>query len=164
MRVIELNGVVSTPSLNGELNRISLNADMSATGGGGVTNYEVLTNKPKINGVTLMGNKTSSDLRIVSEGTTSYWAQNASYVPQKGEIVVYSDYETESGVSIAGIKVGDGSAYVVDLPFTDSKLKNRFEDHINDMVRHITSTERTAWNDKINVTLTDENLILTQGD
>lgn len=32
--------------------------------GGGSTNYEVLTNKPQINGVTLSGNKTSADLGI----------------------------------------------------------------------------------------------------
>ena len=32
--------------------------------GGGSTNYEVLTNKPQINGVTLAGNKTSADLGI----------------------------------------------------------------------------------------------------
>lgn len=32
--------------------------------GGGTTNYEVLINKPQINGVTLSGNKTSADLGI----------------------------------------------------------------------------------------------------
>ena len=35
-------------------------------GGSGTTNYNVLTNKPSINGVTLSGNKTSEDLNIVS--------------------------------------------------------------------------------------------------
>lgn len=41
-------------------------------GGGsstGTTNYNDLTNKPKINGVELSGNKTSSDLKISSETT-----------------------------------------------------------------------------------------------
>lgn len=33
-------------------------------GGGGSTDYETLSNKPKINGVTLIGNKTSEDLHI----------------------------------------------------------------------------------------------------
>ena len=35
----------------------------------GTTNYNDLTNKPKINGVELSGNKTSSDLKISSETT-----------------------------------------------------------------------------------------------
>lgn len=33
-------------------------------GGGGTTNYNQLTNKPSINGVTLQGNKTTSDLNL----------------------------------------------------------------------------------------------------
>lgn len=33
-------------------------------GDGGTTDYEELDNKPKINGVTLTGNKTSEDLHI----------------------------------------------------------------------------------------------------
>lgn len=38
-------------------------------GGGGTTNYNQLTNKPSINGVTLQGNKTTADLSIpVVEG------------------------------------------------------------------------------------------------
>lgn len=37
--------------------------------GGGTTNYNDLTNKPSINGVTLEGNKTSADLNIQSQTT-----------------------------------------------------------------------------------------------
>lgn len=38
-------------------------------GAGGTSDYNDLTNKPKINGVELSGNKTSSDLKISSETT-----------------------------------------------------------------------------------------------
>ena len=38
-------------------------------GSGGTTNYNDLTNKPQINGVTLSGNKTSADLGISAETT-----------------------------------------------------------------------------------------------
>lgn len=34
---------------------------------GGTNNYEYLTNQPKINDVTLIGNKTSSDLKLQHE-------------------------------------------------------------------------------------------------
>lgn len=38
----------------------------SAGGGGGVTDYSALTNKPSINSVTLNGNKTASDLGMIA--------------------------------------------------------------------------------------------------
>ena len=41
-------------------------ANSSGGGGGGTSDYSQLTNKPSINGVTLSGNKSSSDLHITS--------------------------------------------------------------------------------------------------
>lgn len=38
----------------------------SSGGGGGTTNYDDLTNKPKVNGIILSGNKTSADLGITT--------------------------------------------------------------------------------------------------
>ena len=43
--------------------------DGTGGGSGGTTNYNDLTNKPSINGVTLEGNKTSADLNIQSQTT-----------------------------------------------------------------------------------------------
>ena len=40
-------------------------------GGGGTTNYNLLTNKPSINGHELMGDKTSEDLEIDQPLTTA---------------------------------------------------------------------------------------------
>ena len=39
----------------------------SESGGGGISNYDDLENKPKINGVELLGDKTNSDLKIPME-------------------------------------------------------------------------------------------------
>lgn len=59
------------PSYEGKGGKyLKVKADESGTewaeggGGGGTTNYNSLTNKPQINGVELVGNKTSSDLNI----------------------------------------------------------------------------------------------------
>lgn len=41
-------------------------------GGGGTSNYNDLSNKPSINGVTLTGNKTSEDLNIGGGGGFSF--------------------------------------------------------------------------------------------
>ena len=44
----------------------SFSLSKNGGGAGGTTNYEDLTNKPKVNGVTLSGNKTSADLGITT--------------------------------------------------------------------------------------------------
>lgn len=41
-------------------------------GGGGTANYNVLDNKPQINGVTLQGNKTTQELGITASGAEVY--------------------------------------------------------------------------------------------
>lgn len=41
-------------------------------GSGGTKDYEALSNKPSINGVTLSGNKTSSDLNITASHTLTH--------------------------------------------------------------------------------------------
>lgn len=74
---------VDTPE-NGEV--LKYDADQgkwvngTASGGGGTTDYTDLTNKPKINNVTLSGNKTASDLGItemeLGETSTTAYAGN----------------------------------------------------------------------------------------
>jgi hypothetical protein len=54
----------------GEILQIRLLKELGTSGGtGGTTDYNYLDNKPSINGVTLIGNKTTEDLGIVSEET-----------------------------------------------------------------------------------------------
>ena len=53
-----------TGSTNWQVYRLS----EGGGGGGGTSNYNDLTNKPSINGVTLSGNKTTSDLGITASG------------------------------------------------------------------------------------------------
>ena len=77
--------------------------------------------------------------------TTEYWDSHRGYISKKGYIYIYSDYLLYDNKTIAGIKVGDGSTYLIDLPFLD-KL---YYDHIGDMVSHITQAEREFWNNKV---------------
>lgn len=78
--------------------------------------------------------------------TTTGWDSQITLVSQTNTIYVYTDHDTDSdGNNVAGIKVGDGNAYVVDLPFTDAIAM----EHIADNTRHITSSERDFWNNKV---------------
>ena len=54
---------------NGTIKKGSLVKNTGGSGGGGSSSYADLSNKPSINSVTLSGNKTSSDLNLVSAPT-----------------------------------------------------------------------------------------------
>ena len=119
----------------------------------GSQNYNLLFNKPSINGVTLIGDKSSVELGVPSLkiDTAANWATRIDYVPPEGEIIVYSDQFLDSGgqVPIPAIKIGDGMAYVVDLPFLSDETRDILADHIHNTVIHITQEERDAWNEKV---------------
>ena len=56
-------------------------------------------------------------------GTTEDWNSQPELVAKKGYLYVYSDYkQDEQEQNIAGFKIGDGTSYLIDLPFTDSVI------------------------------------------
>lgn len=78
--------------------------------------------------------------------TTANWNSQLSLISKADTIYIYTDYKTDSqGRHVAGIKVGDGLAYLIDLPFTDAIAT----EHIEDNTRHITQAERDSWNNKV---------------
>ena len=123
---------------------------------------------------------TAVDARIqLKRDTTEHWNNAAGFVPLQGEVIIYTDYmqqEKEVGgilqtVNIPGIKIGDGNAYVQDLPFVGGDIRNMLLEHIHNADMHIALGERDFWNNKINVDdayeavhdeLVDETLILNR--
>ena len=91
--------------------------------------------------------------------TTANWNAARGFVPMAGEIIIYTDYNSYQKevngriktILIPGIKIGDGGAYVQDLPFVDEDLRDTLMDHINNMDLHVTLGEKIFWNNKINV-------------
>lgn len=78
--------------------------------------------------------------------TTANWDAQTTLVSNANTLYVYTDHQLDSqGNKVAGIKVGDGLAYVVDLPFTDTVTT----EHIADNTRHVTQAERDFWNNKV---------------
>lgn len=98
---------------------------------------------------------TGNTEKSVLYDTTANWNSRLSFVPDAGAIVVYSDFTTVDGNNVPNIKIGDGMAYVVDLPFVNDDMRSVILSHISDTTRHITAAERDAWNNKVtcNVTL-----------
>ena len=91
--------------------------------------------------------------------TTANWNAARGFRPLAGEVIIYTDYQSYSTEEygetvtkyIPGIKIGDGSTYVQDLPFVDKDLRDKLMAHINNMDIHVTLAEKAFWNNKLNV-------------
>jgi len=89
--------------------------------------------------------------------TTAAWNAQVQLTSEPDTLYIYTDHQTDSqGNKIAGIKVGDGNAYLIDMPFTDEVIM----DHIDDNVRHITAEERAFWNNKVSCYLADGDRVI----
>ena len=126
-----------------------------------VNDYNDLINKPSINDVELQGNQTSEDLQIVLRATTEYWSGQTTLISKPGALYVYTDYQTvDNGdgtfTMYPAIKVGDGTSYVVDLPFTSSD-NPVVAAHIIDGTVHVTAAEKEFWNQKWSGYVDDNN-------
>lgn len=101
-------------------------------------------------------------------GTTEHWNSQPDLVGKKSHIYVYSDYaETEIDgkmVAIPNIKIGDGSAFLIDNPFISKSVEDILNLHIDDNSVHISETERDFWNKKVRCFIDpedNENVIFT---
>jgi len=168
---IVVSGKLNSGSISGKLQNGGMSGTISLPKVIGVSDYNALTNKPSINGVTLSGNMSTQDLQIVSENTTAGWNSNPQYLPKAGEICIYTDYMTiqddmGNDVTYPGIKIGDGNSYLIDMPFvgddTRYLLLRRLQEHENDAVVHVTQHDRDFWDNKLNYDVNGETLILTR--
>ena len=95
--------------------------------------------------------------------TTEGWNTQRDLISRNGILYVYTDYrqidDGAGGVkNVPGFKIGDGKAYLIDLPFADALT----EQHIADAIVHVTAEERAFWNNKVRAFIDGNNLILTQ--
>lgn len=90
--------------------------------------------------------------------TTANWNNAVGFIPLDGEIIIYTDYKTITEVidnqnvtkNVPGIKIGDGNAYVQDLPFMDNDLRDALMAHIANTNVHVTLNDKAFWNNKLN--------------
>lgn len=94
--------------------------------------------------------------------STATWNSQPTLIGERGYIYIYSDWKQDGqGRNIAGFKIGDGNAYLIDAPFTDEATW----EHIEDRVIHITQEEREKWNNKVTCYLSevqDDTLIFSK--
>lgn len=100
--------------------------------------------------------------------TSAEWMQDISYIPKFGEIIIYSDHDSYElngeTIPVPDIKIGDGQAYCVDLPFIHAGERERIlaqiNNHINNTDIHVTAAEKQFWNNKLNCNISGELLTL----
>ena len=102
---------------------------------------------------------------VVLSDTTENWNKKASLISELNTVYVYVDHQTKTDeegkeIWIPGIKIGDGKAYLIDLPFSDELMIA----HINDLGIHVTAEEKEFWNNKVRTymdTVEGEQLVFT---
>lgn len=96
--------------------------------------------------------------------TTHNWNSDLDYIPPRGKIVVYSDARIrETGSTpMPGIKIGDGTTPLVDLPFSDDYAITELRKHEANQEVHVAEADRKRWDERIraDVDLANETLIL----
>lgn len=92
--------------------------------------------------------------------TTAYWNSRPDLIAKRGYLYVYSDYKQVNNKNVAGIKAGDGTSFLIDMPFIDKPL----DAHIADTIAHVTAQEREFWNNKVRCFIDpndEQNIIFT---
>lgn len=97
--------------------------------------------------------------------TTAEWRQQLGAIGQLNTFYIYTDRSQKQDqhgniINYPGIKVGDGSSYLADLPFVD----DLFYDHVTNMDIHVTLAEKQFWNNKVRIQdseIDQQNLIFT---
>ena len=131
---------------------------------GGTYDYNRLTNRPSINSIVLEGNLSLSDLGLgaVYYDTTANWNLQRDLVAERSAIYIYSDHTyIDDGhgnqIPIAGIKIGDGTSYLIDMPFATDSDSETLLRHISNHDIHITNEERASWNNKVTAFMDSSN-------
>ena len=101
--------------------------------------------------------------------TKSDWDSDRTLISEKDVLYIYSDYKViqneDQDFYIPGIKLGDGKTYLIDLPFLNninSDIDKQILQHVKNKDIHITSQQRLFWNNKLNLTMDNENLVFNR--
>ena len=106
----------------------------------------------------IVNEKASYEIR-----TTQDWNSDINLKSKKDVLYIYTNYNQDG---LFNIKLGDGTSYLIDLPFmTDAITFPQMENHIQNIIIHITQQERERWNNKVSVfidKLNSQNLVFSQ--
>lgn len=112
-------------------------------------NFGKITIKNAISGNVYSGTRS---VKEVFSDTTAGWNAKPDHIAKKDTIYVYTDYKVVDNESIPNIKIGDGSSYLIDMPFLSDS--------------GVTPEQIEFWNSKVSCFIDsedEENLIFYTG-
>lgn len=113
-------------------------------------------------------NITDKQLTYYSQRTED-WDRDKFLISQKDVLYIYLDHAViqKQGIEyyIPGLKWGDGTSYLIDMPFLNQPPNggwSAYIEHINNSNIHVTLEEKSFWNNKINAQVQEEELVLNR--
>lgn len=168
----ELKSSSTSQDVGFKTTRLNEPVEFVGPSAGGTSDYNKLINKPIINSIELKGSLTARDLGLanVYYDTMANWAKQPTLITEEAAIYIYSDYGglvdgAGNIIPIAGIKIGDGTSYLIDMPFITDQLTAMISRHIANNNIHVTAAEKELWNHKVSSYLVEgdlENLVLSK--
>ena len=100
----------------------------------------------------IAGERHDLNKQRVYSNTKAVWNAQRDLVGEKDVIYVYTDASSytdgNTTVYLPALKIGDGQAFLIDLPFAGDA---RLVQHINDTTIHVTPEEKAFWNNKVTI-------------
>lgn len=106
------------------INNTSLlgSGNISISGGSGTSDYNALENRPQINGVTLTGDKSTSDLGITIPTATSDLTNDSNFVADASYTHTDNNYTTAEQTKLSGIETGAEANVIEDVKVNGTSL------------------------------------------
>ena len=113
----------------------------------------------------------SNSIDAIYIDTTENWNSKISFIPERKDIIIYSDHgHIDDGqgnvIDIPAIKIGDGNAYLIDLPFVGDdyryQILSELRRHTENTSIHVSQNDRDFWDNKLNCEVLDGNLIFNR--
>ena len=106
----------------------------------------------------------------IYQDTKENWNIQRDMIAEKNAIYVYTNYTyLDDGIgnltAAPAIKIGDGTSYLIDMPFVGQDVLSDWASHINNNSIHISENDRTFWNQKVSSFVDDndeETLVLSK--
>lgn len=137
----------------------------------GEPGFEKDTYRLKIgDGVTDWNNLAYFNADNIYYDTQENWDRQIDLIAERSAIYIYSNHsyindENDNRIPIPAIKIGDGTSYLIDMPFMGADILGSLSNHINNQTIHVSNEDRVFWNNKV-TSFVDENnpetLILTK--
>ena len=90
----------------------------------------------------------------IYQDTEENWNIQIDMMAERNAIYVYTNHSylndgNDNLTPVPAIKIGDGTSYLIDMPFVGGEALSDWASHINNTSVHVSKNERILWNNKV---------------